>query len=155
MDTKQNEMDEIELPAGFPDLMPADEDYYDYYLIKAGFTDSIDASSAISLFDYRVVRNPKNDVTIIKSPVRDAFALDTISYQDVLDSLPPEGDGFYDTRGTERDFYLQQHRDKRYATDMIFDLIEYYGIFADQQYTMNKYDLLLYLDDCIEKDKEN
>ena len=103
------------------------------------FTDRVDADFDISLYDYGVVRNPKNDMTLIgRKPGDDGSYTDYtvmyISFDDVKDVIENTmEDGFFDYIGETKEEVLS-NLDNDTLAIYIQSINSYNGWWSDQTY---------------------
>ena len=82
------------------------------YYNEAGYTDRVDVTFIVSLFEYGIVRNPKNDKTIIGVKIDDAgnftnFKWTYISLADIKEYLQEHAkDGYYSFIGSDKETEL-------------------------------------------------
>ena len=116
-------------------------------LEEAGFTDGVDVSAGISLFEYGVLRNPDTGETVIGNETYDVVPAATIniSKKNVLNALNDTGDGFYSFIGSskEREINRVKKNPKQLAT-IINSLNMYSGTFRPHNPTMDLEDLKSY-----------
>jgi hypothetical protein len=107
------------------------------------FTDRIDYNTKISLYEYKIIRNPKTDKCVICT---NTYELDTsfgdmmddspkpkvrveyISFDDVHEALEDVDDGYFDFIGSTRKKELEL-LDNDYLTQHIFSINQYDGYF--------------------------
>lgn len=105
-------------------------------LQKAGFSDAVDVSPEISLFEYGIIRNPKTEETILTYPsyvweemekeiMFDSF---TISLEEVKETLEEMEKGFFDFIGSYKEREIK-NLNNEYLTNMIQSIRDYNGTF--------------------------
>ena len=105
------------------------------------FTDRVDVSFDISLYDYGVVRNPQNDMTLIGTTPNDEggysdYTVMYISLDDVKDVLENNvDDGFFSFIDANKEEYTNSLQNDNLAT-AIMDINHYNGYWSDQAYYM-------------------
>jgi hypothetical protein len=107
-------------------------------LDQAGFTDKMDVSTMISLFEYGIVRNPKTSQTIMTTtdyregldPNTYRFSKDIITLKDVKDALNEAGKGFYDFLGSTKEKEMA-NLDNDNLSGLIFSLNQWNGYFRN------------------------
>ena len=107
------------------------------------YTDRMDASTKISLYEYRIIRNPKNDKCVVctnaheldtsfgellDSTVKPKVAIEYISIDDVEDELIDANDGYFKFIGSKREIELAE-LDNAHLTHHIFSLWQWNGAF--------------------------
>ena len=107
------------------------------------FTDRMDADIKTALYEYRIIRNPKNDKCIIcinahelemdhKDPsgttVKPNVIVEYISIDDVEEELEEANDGYFKFIGSTRKKELDE-LDNDYLTYHIFSLWQWNGAF--------------------------
>ena len=100
------------------------------------FTDRVDADFDTSLYEYGVVRNPKNDMTLIgRNPGDDGlytdYAVMYISIEDVKEVLEEMEEGFYSFIGEPKEEVLARLSNDLLAIN-IMDINMYNGWWSDQ-----------------------
>jgi hypothetical protein len=80
-------------------------------LKRIGFTDGVDVSPAISLYEYEVLRNPVTCETVVfkgdeSNPQKGSFGIATISMDEVHDYIDGEDDAWFTPFGMDRETYL-------------------------------------------------
>ena len=107
-------------------------------LDHAGFTDKMDASTIISLFEYGIVRNPETSQTLMAmadyreglEPNNFRFSSDVITMKDVQDALNEAGKGFYDFLGSTKEKEMA-NLDNDNLSGLIFSLNQWNGYFRN------------------------
>lgn len=106
-------------------------------LVKKGFTDGIDGSPEITLYEYGIIRRPSDGLTIFGFPSDDdhiddydKFDCTNISLEDVKEALEDTSDGFWSSIGNNKDEYIN-NLNNNYLSDAIFSLNQYNGYFSD------------------------
>lgn len=104
------------------------------------FTDRVDANFDISLYEYGVVRNPKNDMTLIgRKPTDEGvysdYAIMYISLEDVREVLEDMDDSFYRTIDADKETVLA-NLDNEHLAIHIMDINMENGWWSDQAYYM-------------------
>jgi N12 class adenine-specific DNA methylase len=106
------------------------------------YTDRIDVNEDISLHEYGIIRNPKNDRTIFctnpnvdypEKSYRYEYVIDFISLQDVKEVLEDINKGFFDFIGSDRETEIEQLYNDNLAY-MIFSINQYDGSFTPYYY---------------------
>jgi hypothetical protein len=107
-------------------------------LDQAGFTDKMDVSTIISLFEYGIVRNPETSQTIMAmadyreglEPNTYRFSKDIITKKDVKDALNEAGKGFYVFLGSTIEKEMAD-LDNDNLSGLIFSLNQWNGYFRN------------------------
>lgn len=99
-------------------------------LEKEGYTDRLDVSMEISLFEYGIIRNPKTDKVIYYIPEIKKYDWTTITLEEVKEVLETATNGFYSFIGSTKETELNQ-LDNNYLTNIIHSLNSYSGAFND------------------------
>lgn len=100
------------------------------------YTDRVDANFDISLFEYGIVRNPKdNSVIFGESPNGDTglyedYSFGTISYEDVKDAIEEMEDGFFEFIDTPKEELLKEIT-PNYLAYYIMSMNHYNGKFHE------------------------
>lgn len=100
------------------------------------FTDRVDVDFNISLYDYGVVRNPKNDMTLIGiKPNNEGsysdYSITYISLDDVKEVLEDMDDSFFRTIDSDKETVLQ-NLDNENLAQYIMDINFENGYWSDQ-----------------------
>ena len=93
------------------------------------YSDRIDASIHISLFEYGLIRNPVTGKTIQYNEITKKCSSQYISFQDVKKELEEAPIGFYSFIGEPKTEVLN-NLDNNYLTNLIHSLIMYNGAFS-------------------------
>ena len=106
-------------------------------------TDRIDVTFDIALYEYGIVRNPKNNDTVFCLTTTNDFLDDDdddheysnydISFDDVLDALKEAGKGYFSFIGSDLDTELKA-LDNNHLAIHIYSLNQYNGCFAPSIY---------------------
>lgn len=102
------------------------------------FTDRVDANFDISLYDYGVVRNPKNNMTLIGRKPNDEggysdYTVMYISFDDVKDVLEDMDDSFFRSIDEDKETVLKNLNNENLA-QYIMDINFENGYWSDQAY---------------------
>ena len=102
------------------------------------FTDRMDASIKISLYEYQIIRNPKTDKSVICTNTHEMDLMDEtikpkvrveyISFDDVHEALEEASEGYFNFIGSTKEKELKL-LDNDYLTMSIFSLDQYNGYF--------------------------
>ena len=102
------------------------------------FTDRMDASIKISLYEYQIIRNPKTDKCVICTNTHEMDLMDEtikpkvrveyISFDDVHEALEEASEGYFNFIGSTKEKELES-LNNNYLTMSIFSLDQYNGYF--------------------------
>ena len=107
------------------------------------FTDRMDASIKISLYEYQIIRNPKTDKCVIctnthemdvsfgdllDESIKPKVRVEYISFDDVHEALEEASEGYFNFIGSTKEKELKL-LDNDYLTMSIFSLDQYNGYF--------------------------
>lgn len=95
-----------------------------------GYTDGLDASMGISLFEYGIIRNPKTDKVIYYVPEIKKYDWSTVAIGEVKEVLETATNGFYSFIGSTKEIELKQ-LDNNNLSNIIHSLNSYSGAFND------------------------
>ncbi len=114
-------------------------------LYAAGFTDGLDASPEVSLFEYGILRNPKTTETLITYSLSQSleifgepkFAILHITKAEIIDQLLDVEDGFFDYIDTTRADAIREVENDSFGAHYINALNGYCGAFQyDLEYSL-------------------
>ena len=98
------------------------------------FTDRMDASIKISLYEYQIIRNPKTDKSVIctnthemdlaDETIKPKVRVEYISFDDVHEALEEASEGYFNFIGSTKEKELKL-LDNDYLTMSIFSLDQY------------------------------
>ena len=102
------------------------------------FTDRMDASIKISLYEYQIIRNPKTDKSVIctnthemdlaDETIKPKVRVEYISFDDVHEALEEASEGYFNFIGSTKEKELEL-LDNDHLTMSIFSLDQYNGYF--------------------------
>ena len=106
------------------------------------FTDKMDVSTTISLFEYKIIRNPKTNKCVIctnihelecsfgevDNKVKPKIRVEYISFEEVKEVLEEVADGYFNFIGSTRKKELK-NLDNDFLTYYIFSLHQWDGSF--------------------------
>jgi len=98
------------------------------------FTDRMDASIKISLYEYQIIRNPKTDKSVIctnthemdlaDETIKPKVRVEYISFDDVHEALEEASEGYFNFIGSTKEKELEL-LDNDHLTMSIFSLDQY------------------------------
>ncbi len=106
------------------------------------FTDKMDHSTKISLYEYQIIRNPKTDKCVIctntymlncsygivNNTVKPNIRVEYITFDEVKEALEEVNDGYFNFIGSTREKELK-NLDNDYLTRHIYPLEQWNGYF--------------------------
>jgi len=106
------------------------------------FTDKMDVSTKISLYEYKIIRNPKNNKCVIctntyeldcsfgdiLNDIKPKFRVEYIDFDEVKEALEEVVGGYFDFIGSTREEELK-NLDNNYLTYHVFSLDQWDGSF--------------------------
>ena len=105
------------------------------------FSDRVDVTTTIALYEYGIIRNPKTDKCIIcsnthqlnhgqlgETPIKPEIRTEYITFDDVKEGLEEINEGYFDYIGSDKKTELDE-LNNNYLTQHIISLDQYGGIF--------------------------
>jgi hypothetical protein len=98
-----------------------------------GYTDMMDTSKKISLFEYGIVRRPRDGRVVYYIPEINKWDWTIISLDKVKEALENINSGFYSFIGSDKETELK-NLDNNYLSGIIFSINGWNGMFRDSCY---------------------
>lgn len=99
-------------------------------LESLGYTDRVDISMDISLFEYGIIRNPETEKVIYYMPCIKEYDHTSVSIEEIRESLNEVGEDFFSFIGSDKETELK-NLDNNHLSIMISHFNGYDGRFND------------------------